>query len=120
MMITRNLILTAVLLAASLSANASVLLNIDGQDYLGEYQLEYEVSAQVFHIAFFGSHACQGSTVSVPGSGLTLDIDGELFALSGSITLELDQNPARLLMATTAGDLVCEGDRIFRDSFTPI
>ncbi len=119
-MMIKNVILTLVLLAASLSASASVLLNIDGLDYPGEHQLGYDVSAMVFHVEFLGSHACEGSVVSGPGSGLRLDVNGQLYALSGSITLELGDDPVRLMMTTTAGDLTCELEGIFRDSFFKI
>ncbi|MFU8830708.1 MAG: hypothetical protein ACNA7J_01010 [Wenzhouxiangella sp.] len=116
---SKKLILSMVLLAASLPVGAGVVLNIDGQDYPGTQVLRYGVSSMVFHVDFLGLYACSGSTISSP-DGLTLDIDGQLYALSGPITLELAQNSDRLVMTTDSGDLTCGTNRIFHDSFIPI
>ncbi len=112
-----NLLLIIALLVASLPADAGVLLNIDGQDFPGTQVLQYDVGAMVFEVDFLGSHACSGSSIPSPDDGLTLNIDGQYYAISGSITLELGQGSDRLVIMTSSGDLICEADRIFHDSF---
>jgi hypothetical protein len=113
----KKLFLFTALAGLSASAWAEVVLSIDGSQYPSPQRMEYFIDSKVFRIDFDGAFACVGPRVVEPTGGLTLNIENDLYEVTGPITLSFLEVGVVLTIETASGSVSCQADRIFGTQF---
>lgn len=98
-------------------SRAEVVLILNETSYHAPQAIEYHFGTGVFEFDFEKGMVCSGDSISEPGDGLSVRFHDQYYALDGDIVLDFSINPARLVMTSKSGNLVCQFDRVYSDRF---
>lgn len=99
----------------SLTANAAVVVNLDGNAVSELSAIRYHASYGVLELVLIDNLACQGESSIEPLEGLGLGVSGQIYQLSGPIIMDFSTEAVTLTINSDAGNLDCSSDRIFSD-----
>ncbi len=111
----RNIGLAGLIGAVCLTANAAVVVNLDGMAVNEVQAIHYHAGGGLFELVLADNLACQGITSIGPLAGLGLGVGDQIFELAGPITMNFSTGPTIIEINSDSGNLNCNSDRIFSD-----